>query len=32
MVAILAIINVYALYELKDDVKNEIILNKQRKV
>ena len=32
MVAILAIINVYALYELKDDVKNEITLNKQRKV
>lgn len=32
MVALLAIINVYALYELKDDVKNEITLNKQRKV
>ena len=32
MVALLALINVYALYQLKDDVKNEIILNKQRKV
>ena len=32
MVALLVLINVYALYELKDDVKNEITLNKQRKV
>ena len=31
MVAILAIVNVYALYELKDDVKSEIIYDKKVK-
>ena len=31
MVAVLAIVNVYALYELKDDVKSEIIYDKKVK-